>query len=82
MRVPGPRPQSAERTEIHDSPAIARQHSPGSLLGAGKRVEVVCGDGRALELIEVQLEGKKRIAAAAFANGQRLQDNESFGESI
>ncbi len=55
---------------------------PGSLRCAGKRVEVVCGDGAALELLEVQLEGKKRNAAPAFANGQRLQDNESFGESI
>ncbi len=35
------------------------------------RLRVVCGEG-ALELIEVQLEGRKRIAAEAFANGQRI----------
>ncbi|MDQ2900227.1 MAG: methionyl-tRNA formyltransferase, partial [Acidobacteriota bacterium] len=33
---------------------------------------VGCGDGRALELLEVQLEGRKRMSGQAFANGQRL----------
>ena len=32
---------------------------------------VACGEG-ALELLEVQLEGRKRIAAADFANGAAL----------
>ena len=39
-----------------------------------------CGDGRMLELLEVQLEGRKRMPAAAFANGQRLTENEILGE--
>jgi methionyl-tRNA formyltransferase len=39
---------------------------------------VACGTG-ALELVEVQLEGRKRISAAAFANGQRVVENESLG---
>ena len=38
-----------------------------------------CGEG-ALELIEVQLEGRKRMPAADFANGQRLTENEILGE--
>ena len=38
-----------------------------------------CGDG-GLELVEVQLEGRKRIPAADFANGQRLTDNDILGE--
>jgi methionyl-tRNA formyltransferase len=40
---------------------------------------VRCGTG-ALELVEVQLEGRKRIPAADFANGQRLTENESLGD--
>jgi len=40
---------------------------------------VGCGDG-VLELLEVQLEGRKRISAADFANGQRLTDNDILGE--
>ena len=44
-----------------------------------KPVVVSCGAG-ALELIEVQMEGRKRMAAADFVNGQRLTDNDSLGE--
>ena len=35
-------------------------------------VEVICGDGNTLEILEVQMEGRKRMSAQAFANGQRL----------
>ena len=45
---------------------------------AVKPLVVSCGCG-ALELIEVQLEGRKRISAADFANGQRLAENEILG---
>ena len=37
------------------------------------------GDG-GLELLEVQLEGRKRMPAADFANGHRLAENERLGE--
>jgi len=43
-------------------------------------LRAICGEG-ALELIEVQLEGRKRIAAEAFANGQRITVNDILGES-
>jgi len=46
-----------------------------------KPLTVECGEGR-LELIEVQLEGRKRIAAADFVNGQRLSENERLGEQV
>ena len=35
-----------------------------------------CGGGAALELIEVQPEGRRRMSAADFANGLRLPENE------
>ena len=37
-----------------------------------------CGDG-AVELLEVQLEGKRRMSAADFVNGARIQPGEKFG---
>jgi methionyl-tRNA formyltransferase len=52
----------------------------GRLVRAGKSLRVICGDGSSLELLELQLEGKKRMGGEAFANGQRLQENESFGD--
>ena len=42
---------------------------------------VACGEGR-LQLLEVQMEGRKRMTAADFANGQRLAENELLGEPI
>jgi len=57
--------------------AIAGQ-TPGTLLGV-KPLLVACGAG-ALELVEVQVEGRKRMAAADFANGHRLVENEMLGD--
>jgi len=60
---------TADRTELQ----------PGRVMpGAGYRV--ACGDGAILELIEVQLEGRKRMTAEAFANGQHLNENDILGE--
>jgi methionyl-tRNA formyltransferase len=53
---------------------------PGSLSVAERRVLVACGGGTSLELVEVQLEGRKRVAVEAFINGQRIGDNEGLGD--
>ncbi len=45
---------------------------PGTVLRTGKELVIACGDG-ALSLTDVQLSGKKRMAADAFLRGQRLQ---------
>jgi methionyl-tRNA formyltransferase len=45
-----------------------------------KQLLVGCGDGRAVELQQVQMEGRPRISAEAFLNGQRLQNGERLGE--
>jgi methionyl-tRNA formyltransferase len=54
------------------------QVSVGAVLGL-KPLLVACGEG-SLELLEVQLEGRKRISAADFVNGQHLSENENLGE--
>jgi len=33
-----------------------------------------------LELLEVQLEGKKRLTGTDFVNGQRVVENEQLGD--
>jgi methionyl-tRNA formyltransferase len=50
---------------------------PGTVVRV-KPLVVACGTG-SLELIEVQSEGRKRLSAADFANGQRLTENEVLG---
>lgn len=51
---------------------------PGLLFTHGRRLYAACGDGSALELIEVQPEGKRPMEAAAFLNGFRLQPGETL----
>jgi len=53
---------------------------PGLLHPVRGRLRVACGQGGSLELLEVQLEGRKRISAAAFLNGQHLLENEVLGD--
>ena len=43
--------------------------APGALRTIGKKLYAGCGEGESVELREVQLEGKKRMTAAAFLNG-------------
>jgi methionyl-tRNA formyltransferase len=49
----------------------------GELRATGKRLYVGCKGG-AIELLEVQLEGKKRMTAAAFLNGFVLSGGETL----
>jgi methionyl-tRNA formyltransferase len=52
--------------------------APGSVRRV-KPLVVACGSG-SLELLELQQEGRKRVSAADFANGQRLTENEVLGD--
>jgi len=53
---------------------------PGRVQRRKRELIAGCGQSTALELIEVQLEGRARMSGEAFANGQRLSDTDSFGE--
>ncbi len=55
---------------------------PGQMISQKKRLLVACGERTALELIEVQVEGRKRMSGEAFLNGQHLKDNEMLGEKV
>ena len=52
---------------------------PGALIRT-QRVFAVGGDGGIIELLEVQLEGRKKMTADVFANGQRI-GSESLTET-
>ncbi|HZY73103.1 MAG TPA: methionyl-tRNA formyltransferase, partial [Edaphobacter sp.] len=38
-----------------------------------------CGSGTAIELIEVQAEGKRRMSAAEFLRGHQVKNGERLG---
>jgi len=50
--------------------------APGQLLVGKDTLRVVCGGGTVLDLLEVQLEGRRRIGAAEFVRGVRPQPGE------
>jgi methionyl-tRNA formyltransferase len=52
---------------------------PGTIVGRRKRLFVACGHSTTLELLEVQMEGRRRASAADFLNGQRIGENEILG---
>jgi methionyl-tRNA formyltransferase len=52
--------------------------SPGALIHE-HGVFAIGGDGAALELLEVQLEGRKKMLAQVFANGHHLNNTDRLG---
>jgi methionyl-tRNA formyltransferase len=52
---------------------------PGSAVSRRKQLFVACGHATTLEILELQLEGRRRAMAADFLNGQRIGENEILG---
>jgi methionyl-tRNA formyltransferase len=59
-----------------------RAGPPGHLHADHKRLFAACGESTALEILELQIQGRKRVSAEAFLAGHRLTDNEFLGETI
>ena len=55
-----------------------RSNYPGKVVSVDPFV-IGCGGNTSLELLEVQIEGKKRMSAADFARGYRMSDKIIFG---
>jgi methionyl-tRNA formyltransferase len=49
---------------------------PGTLVADRGRLRVICGQGTLLELVEIQLEGRKRMPVRDFLNGVRIAPGE------
>jgi len=58
------------------------QFTSGHTFTAKRRLFVACSAGTVLELLEVQLAGKKRMSAEAFLNGYQLTENELLEKSL
>lgn len=53
---------------------------PGAVRVEHERLMVDCGAGSAIEIVELQLEGKKRMAAGDFLRGHALASGTRLGE--
>ncbi len=54
--------------------------APGLLVPESRRLFVGCGGNSRLEILELQLAGKKRVTADAFLNGLKLSHGERLGD--
>ncbi len=67
---------NGKRLKIHKAKLCGMNGEPGALLDS-QRLVIGCGGG-SVELTEVQLEGAKRISAADFIRGQRVEKGPLF----
>ena len=65
--------------QVWKAAALDRILPMSELKTEGDRLFVGCGDATAIELLEVQLEGKKRSSAADFVRGYRPLPGEKLG---
>lgn len=64
--------QQPKRLRIFKTKVVHDQHgTPGTILQYGKKTWIVACSQGALELVEVQLEGKKRMAAQDLMHGHK-----------
>jgi methionyl-tRNA formyltransferase len=55
---------------------------PGDLQEARKSLYVICGEQTILKILEVQVEGRKRMSIKEFLNGHRIKNDEKMGEKV
>ena len=65
--------------KVADAGPLAAPLPPGTLIRDAGRLLVACGEGTALQLIEVQLAGGRPVSAADFANGHQPKQGERLG---
>ena len=61
--------------------SVPENLSPGEVTAVDGLLLAGCGESTALDLLELQLEGKKRMTAGDFANGHRPFPGERLGEA-
>jgi methionyl-tRNA formyltransferase len=72
------------RMAVAPDAALSTQASarPGQIHIENQRLFAACAEETWLEFLEVQLEGKKRLAAAEFLRGNALAEGARLGDSI
>jgi methionyl-tRNA formyltransferase len=68
-----------KKLQLWRAAALKRPLPPAEVKVEGEHLFLGCGQETALEVIELQLEGKKRSAAADFIRGYRPQPGERLG---
>ena len=67
--------KASEQVDVENSAAPG-----GAITAHGDELIVSCGDKTALRLLELQLEGKRRLLSRDFLNGTHLKIGDRFGQ--
>ena len=65
--------------QVRQASALDHALPPAELKVEGDHLLAGCGEGTAIEFVELQLEGKKRTSAADFIRGHRPRQDEKLG---
>ncbi len=70
---------NGKTVKIHQSVlSEAKGTAPGEFVETGKHLIVSCGDGKCIEILNLQAEGKKAMSAADFMRGNPLNIGDKF----
>lgn len=66
---------NGKKFKIHKSRILEEIFSgnPGEVVDNNNRLVIMCGDGKCVEILEIQAEGKKKMDAQSFLRGQRIE---------
>jgi methionyl-tRNA formyltransferase len=70
------KPEAGSENQAPGSNEAGALSAPGQVEVEADQMRVACGGGTSLGLLEVQLEGKRRITAADFVRGSRVRTGE------
>lgn len=68
--------------KLHSSVLSSKKGNniPGQIVAVSDAVTICCGDNQCVDILSLQLEGKKRMSAKDFLNGCSLDCGEILGE--
>lgn len=66
---------NGKKFKIHKSKILAENFAgiPGEIVDNNNRLVIMCGDGKCVEILEIQAEGKKKMDTQSFLRGQRIE---------
>ena len=68
-----------KRLKVYGARLGAQAQGAAGTIADPARFAVVCGDGRCVELCDIQLEGAKRMPLEAFLRGKKLEKGAALG---
>ncbi len=70
---------NGKKIKIHQSVCVSAEgKNAGEVIEIGKHLVVSCGDGKCIEILNLQAEGKKAMSAADFMRGNSINIGDRF----